>query len=146
MMKGGDQEDTELKQFVFWSVYFFEKSLSLRLGRASTIADWDIALPFPTTSELKQKPLLDYFSLWIRASRCQGRIYELLYSTDAIAQPDDVRRSRVATLAAEMITIGRDTRENDVGFQPLSYTPIPDANHLLSENMRKSLVSWLGGT
>lgn len=114
MMKGLDDEDAELKQFVFWSVYFLEKSLSLRLGRASTIADWDIGLSLPTTAELKQKPLLDYFALWIRAARCQGRIYELLYSTDAIAQPDAVRQQRVATLAAEMEAIGRDTSANDV--------------------------------
>ncbi|KAH6691446.1 fungal-specific transcription factor domain-containing protein [Plectosphaerella plurivora] len=116
-MKALDQDDAEMRQFVFWSVYFLEKSLSLRLGRASTIADWDIGLPLPVTSQGRENPLLDYFSLWIRASRCQGRIYELLYSTEAIAQPDAVRQSRVATLAAEILLIGKDTKDNDARYE-----------------------------
>ena len=45
------QDDVQYKRFLFWCIYFVDKSLSLRLGRPSTIQDWDITLARPSTSE-----------------------------------------------------------------------------------------------
>lgn len=42
---------------------------------------------------------------WIHVARIQGRAYEELYSPDALAQPDQVRRSRIKTMADEVLAI-----------------------------------------
>lgn len=42
---------------------------------------------------------------WIHVARIQGRAYEELYSPDALAQPDQVRCSRIKTMADEVLAI-----------------------------------------
>lgn len=42
---------------------------------------------------------------WIHVARIQGRAYEELYSPDALAQPDQVRRTRIKTMADEVLAI-----------------------------------------
>lgn len=116
ILKSGEPEDVELKQFVFWAIYFLDKSLSLRLGRSSTIPDWDISVPPPGTSDANSQPLIDYFVLWIRSARCQGKIYELLYSPDATSQPEPVRQNRVQSLVREMEVLAQDIVVNDVSL------------------------------
>jgi hypothetical protein len=41
--KNGDIKLYEKRAMLFWSVYFIDKSLSLRLGRASALQDFDIS-------------------------------------------------------------------------------------------------------
>lgn len=117
ILKSGEPEDVELKQFVFWAIYFLDKSLSLRLGRSSTIPDWDISVPPPGTSDANSQPLIDYFVLWIRSARCQGKIYELLYSPDATSQPEPVRQNRVQSLVREMEVLAQDIVVNDRKYE-----------------------------
>ncbi|KAM0328786.1 hypothetical protein ACHAQA_005200 [Verticillium albo-atrum] len=105
-MKNDTPDERDFKVFVFWSVYFIDKSLSLRLGRASTIPDWDITVTAPANDKPDKKALISYFCLWITAARCQGNIYEKLYSPDAIKQPDEVRLARVQNLVAELEELG----------------------------------------
>ncbi|KAJ4015500.1 hypothetical protein NW766_005844 [Fusarium irregulare] len=88
-------------QLFFWFTYFIDKSLSLRLGRASTIQDWDITTPMvvgPGTPSLIDVSII----MWINTARCQGKIYENLYSPDAIMQPDHVRKSRIQDISGDL--------------------------------------------
>lgn len=107
-------EVVRYKQFLFWSAYFLDKSLSLRLGRASNLPDWDITTEPPSTSDPNQEPVLAYFALWIKAARCQGNIYEMLYSSGSRTQPDHVRQARVETLVSDLRSLDTATKETHV--------------------------------
>ncbi|PNH38136.1 hypothetical protein VD0004_g8669 [Verticillium dahliae] len=112
-MKNDKPEDREFKVFVFWSVYFIDKSLSLRLGRASTIPDWDVTVQPPDVKTADKRALVGYFCLWIKAARCQGNTYEKLYSPDAIKQPDSVRLARVEKLVSDLEDLEVESRQTD---------------------------------
>ncbi|KAH7155990.1 fungal-specific transcription factor domain-containing protein [Dactylonectria macrodidyma] len=112
-MKNETLEGARYNRFLFWTMYFVDKSLSLRLGRASTIPDWDITIDLPSAPGPDQQPVLAYFALWIRSARCQGNIYEMLYSPDSIKQPDNVRQSRVQFLVSSLQQLEKDTAETN---------------------------------
>ncbi|KAH7142734.1 fungal-specific transcription factor domain-containing protein [Dactylonectria estremocensis] len=111
--KNETQEGARYNLFLFWTTYFVDKSLSLRLGRASTIPDWDISIDLPSAPGPDRQPVLAYFALWIRSARCQGNIYEMLYSPDSIKQPDSVRQSRVEFLVSSLQQLEKDTVETN---------------------------------
>ncbi|KAI8309147.1 hypothetical protein K4K59_009393 [Colletotrichum sp. SAR11_240] len=98
-------------QFLFWNVYYIDKSLSLRLGRASTIPDWHITMPEPSLEDPLEDPLLPYYVLWIHTAKCQGKIYEMLYSPDSMAQPYHVRQTRVHELVSMLDDVETRTQE-----------------------------------
>ncbi|KAI8238351.1 hypothetical protein K4K55_002991 [Colletotrichum sp. SAR 10_96] len=98
-------------QFLFWNVYYIDKSLSLRLGRASTIPDWHITMPEPSLEDPLEDPLLPYYVLWIHTAKCQGKIYEMLYSPDSMAQPYHVRQTRVNELVSMLHDVETRTQE-----------------------------------
>ncbi|EXF81720.1 fungal specific transcription factor [Colletotrichum fioriniae PJ7] len=104
-------DDEEYKIFLFWSVYFIDKSLSLRLGRPSTIQDYDVTAPYPSSASKMHGALMSYFCLWVIVSRIQGKTYEQLYSPEAIAQPSAVREARARGLAAELRRVTDRTQE-----------------------------------
>lgn len=108
-------DEVQFKKFLFWSNYFLDKSLSLRLGRASTIADWDITTHRPSTSDLHKAPVMAYFVLWVEAARCQGNIYQMLYSPEAVTQPDHIRQSRAQLLVDNLRALEQATQETNVG-------------------------------
>lgn len=56
-----------------------------------------------------------YFALWVESARCQGNIYELLYSPEAVAQPADVRQSRAQLLVNNLHILEQATQETNVG-------------------------------
>ncbi|EXL96616.1 hypothetical protein NOF04DRAFT_9288 [Fusarium oxysporum II5] len=100
-------EEKRHAQLLFWFTYFIDKSLSLRLGRASTIQDWDVTTPM--ISEPGTCSLIDVsITMWINTARCQGKIYESLYSPDSITQPDHVRKSRVQTISNDLYKLARE--------------------------------------
>jgi hypothetical protein len=71
----------------FWHIYMADKNLSQRLGRASTIHDWDVdAEPCAISSDPRQAPWDLTFKSFIEMSRIQGQIYEKLYSPLAKAR------------------------------------------------------------
>ncbi|KAL6410631.1 hypothetical protein AUP68_07059 [Ilyonectria robusta] len=106
-MKNDDTKTIQRKRFLFWNVYMVEKSLSLRLGRASTIPDWDVTVSMPDMEDFYPNPLSPNISLWIMTARCQGSIYELLYSPNSLVQPAQVRQSSVQALANDLNEIRR---------------------------------------
>ncbi|KAK8102217.1 hypothetical protein PG984_015363 [Apiospora sp. TS-2023a] len=108
-----DESPTARNQnaWLFWNVYVLDKGLSLRLGRPSVIQDYDITVPIPTTS-IDRHPAIEHCLLtWIKVSRCQGRVYELLYSPAALAQDDGIRTARAQGLTEEMLSIMKEKKK-----------------------------------
>ena len=114
-MKNDKHDDFQYKQFLFWSIYFIDKSLSLRLGRPSTIPDWDITVPQPTTNDSIPEAVLAYFVLSIETARCQGNIYEMLYAPKSTTQPDEVKQARVEALLSDLQNLDERVWETNVG-------------------------------
>ncbi|KAK1978354.1 fungal-specific transcription factor domain-containing protein [Colletotrichum cereale] len=104
-------------QFLFWNVYYIDKSLSLRLGRASTIPDWHVTMPLPTVIEHITSPIVPYLILWIKTAKCQGQIYEKLYSPDSMTQPYHVRQRRIQELVSSLHDIEVRTQELSMNYQ-----------------------------
>ncbi|KAL4723265.1 hypothetical protein ACLX1H_009755 [Fusarium chlamydosporum] len=109
-MKNDKPREAQRKQFLFWNTYFIDKSLSLRLGRASTIQDWDVTVPLPSENPINATPLSPFIALWIATARCQGHIYEHLYSPGSMKESDDVRRFRSQKLVSDLQDIGRRSK------------------------------------
>ncbi|CAG7997039.1 unnamed protein product [Penicillium salamii] len=110
-MKGDSQETVQYKSFLFWGVYFLDKCLSLRLGRASTIPDSDITLPRPSAGKPNDAPVMAYYPLWTESARLQGRIYDMLYSPCSLAQPNHVRYDQVQHLVSELQALKKETQD-----------------------------------
>ena len=99
-------QDTEAvrhhKLWVFWTFYGIEKGLSLRIGRASTVRDRDLATPLPEmASVVNPSPYAAHAVRWIRLSSIQGKIYDNLYSPASLSEPDYVRQNWVDALVNE---------------------------------------------
>ncbi|KAK4221285.1 putative transcriptional regulatory protein [Podospora fimiseda] len=104
-------DDRRYKQYLFWGMYIVDKSLSLRLGRSSTIQEYDITLQYPKPDEANANELTSCFVLWCMAAKVQGQIYELLYCPEAMNQPEEVRRSRMHILAQRLDEVETKTQE-----------------------------------
>ncbi|OBW64427.1 MAG: Uncharacterized protein AUREO_055090 [Aureobasidium pullulans] len=83
---GGD-EKYHRKAVLFWSVYFIDKSLSLRLGRASAMQDYDISTSLKDLCGVwdrqeggHHKMFAGWVELSIEMASLQGVIYDRLYS------------------------------------------------------------------
>lgn len=88
--------------------------LSLRLGRTSTIRDEDITLPMPGPDQTTDTILSSILPSWIRLSTLQGRVYDEIYSSRALLQPEHIRTSRARALAKELKTIMNTEDEFEV--------------------------------
>lgn len=89
------------KTILFWSAYLLDRGLSLRLGRASMLQDFDINLPRTLDHIDGPFPAKEIFTMWLRHGLCQGQIYERLYSPGALRQSESSRIEHVRALAAE---------------------------------------------
>lgn len=92
------------KIHMFWMIYVFDKTLSLRLGRASVIQDWDISLPFVlpgdgTPHGPEGSQMLAY---WIKVARVQGQTYEKLFCPAAFLKSSEDRARTAAELVNAM--------------------------------------------
>lgn len=87
---------------LFWMVYYLEKFLCLRLGRSSTIRDCDITAPWPAHVPEPRSNGLVYFHQQVRFASLAGRVYEQLYSADALQLPAEARTNRARELAEQL--------------------------------------------
>lgn len=87
---------------LFWTIYTVDKALSLRLGRAATIQDYDISVPMSPNVFGKVEPWNTIYTIWIHFARIQGNVYELLYSPKALSQPEEQRVAQARKLAADL--------------------------------------------
>lgn len=91
------------KQLVFWSVYTILNMMSLRLGRACPIQNYDISLPLPPADALDiPEPWGLICVLWTKSAIIQSKVYQHLYSPEALQQPQSHRIAHAKQLAAEM--------------------------------------------
>lgn len=110
-MKDDSEEERAAKIHVFWFIYVTDKTLSLRLGRASIIQDWDMSLPYPNIDSdharfgslvqqgQKGTELLCY---WIKVAEIQGKTYEKLFSPAGSLRPLDERARTAKELVDAM--------------------------------------------
>ncbi|KAI0839490.1 fungal-specific transcription factor domain-containing protein [Hypoxylon sp. FL0890] len=100
-MKDDSPQKKADKSLLFWCTYMLDKGLSLRLGRASILQDYDISLPHIAPEAHVAYPGTEVMTLWIKHAQVQGRIYERLYSPGALRQSDSYRVEQVGILATE---------------------------------------------
>jgi hypothetical protein len=97
-MENDTEEDRKDKLYIFWMIYMFDKQLSLRLGRASSIQDWDISLPLLGGTNFQPQwfnagGVMPY---WVKVAQIQGWTYEKLFSPTAfLATPEQRIRTAV---------------------------------------------------
>ncbi|KAL4926787.1 uncharacterized protein BDV17DRAFT_268560, partial [Aspergillus undulatus] len=89
-------------ELLFWTVYYPEKTLCLRLGRSSTIADCDISISPLERPQGSSSYHLDYLKVQLKLASVAARIYERLYSARAFKIPRDERARRAVELSQEL--------------------------------------------
>jgi len=107
-------DDARHKQFLFWVTYVLDKSLSLRMGRSSTIQDYDVTVQIRPPTDPDATPNDAFFGLWVTGSRLLGEVYELLYCPAAIALPESTRRARAQDLLQRLGDLDALTAEASV--------------------------------
>lgn len=99
-----DEDDRNCKIYLFWMIYVFDKQLSLRLGRASVIQDWDMSLPFISPTSTPGSEVLaggQTVSYWAKVARVQGQTYEKLFSPAAfLRSPEERTRTAIDLINA----------------------------------------------
>ncbi|KAF2012751.1 hypothetical protein BU24DRAFT_312853, partial [Aaosphaeria arxii CBS 175.79] len=106
-MLDDDEITRKSKINIFWSVYILDKILSLRLGHASIIQDWDISLPFFPDNICVTNKRLDgkvtrgqaIIVYAIRIAQIQGQLYEKLFSPAALSKSESER----STIAKQLL-------------------------------------------
>lgn len=89
-----EEEERNSKVHLFWMIYMFDKQLSLRLGRASVIQDWDMSLPLITSTPTPAAMALgasQMMAYWIKVAKVQGQTYEKLFSPAAFLKNPEER-------------------------------------------------------
>ncbi|KAJ4992047.1 fungal specific transcription factor domain protein [Stagonosporopsis vannaccii] len=103
-MKHDTRQEQRSKMHIFWMICMFEKQLSLRLGRASRIQDWDVSLPLLAVRETSPNGFegSDMLIYWVKVAKVSGQIYEKLFSPAAFRKPFEERTRIAAALVKAM--------------------------------------------
>ncbi|KAJ5274687.1 hypothetical protein N7505_003232 [Penicillium chrysogenum] len=99
------------KRCLFWIIYFFEKNLSVRLGRSSFILDRDIEDPLPEDLQTSNAHVTAYAYQLVRLAGLAGSIYEQLYSPQALGASGDVRTRRALELSLKLHKYHAEARD-----------------------------------
>lgn len=95
--------NSENKRRLFWTLYVFDKTMSLLLGRASYIQDFDMDVKIPNSSSNPAlKPWDQAFEYMITLADVEGQIYNRLYSASALKASTEERTKAVNDLMALM--------------------------------------------
>lgn len=117
------------------SVYTMDKNLSLRLGRASLLQDWDINIPRPVRSPERPHPdgfkWLDMNYYWIQIAEIQCQVYQHLYSPGSFSKTNE-ERAKWAIMAAARLQECHNAREK--GLRPYTGDLIGDISRLLAHS------------
>ncbi|KAF2014110.1 hypothetical protein BU24DRAFT_481483 [Aaosphaeria arxii CBS 175.79] len=151
-MKDDSAEERAAKIHSFWFIYTLDKMLSLRLGRASLIQDWDMSLPFVVPGELgRSANYLKGFEIqvyWIKVAQIQGRIYEQLFSPASFLRPHE-ERARIATELVDAMNQAWSERGNGsiIDFVDRGYRHRPPSAPSRSNNRGPPIPEFnAGGT
>lgn len=95
----------ESKRHVFWQVYMMDKNISLSLGRASNLQDYDIdAELFEPSNDQRYRSYDLLCHAWIHFARLEGKVYDFVYSVNALAVSSEERSVYASNLAHELAT------------------------------------------
>jgi hypothetical protein len=98
--KESSTDDFDTKKAIFGYVYILDKTLSLRLGRPSSIPDVDVtAESMITMSMTESQPWSFVWCLWIEAATIHGWTFEQLYSPQAMGMSHQARLEAVQRLS-----------------------------------------------
>ncbi|RAL09064.1 putative C6 transcription factor [Aspergillus homomorphus CBS 101889] len=126
---------------LFWTIYTLDRAISLRLGRASTIQDYDITMLGPNEITGAQEPWNSIFSIWIKFATLQGKVYEKLYSPAALSQPENERAEQARQLAAQVLETVEEPFDHILNTQKISRM---DRMYLWSDKIaRKSVLTLI---
>ncbi|RYP22634.1 hypothetical protein DL767_008995 [Monosporascus sp. MG133] len=109
--KDDSPDEQREKRLIFWCTYMLDKGLSLRMGRASVLQDYDISQPFVIELAYAPYPAPKVLNMWVAYARCQGRLYERLYSPAALQQDVRARVEQVNALAADFNRLLAETHD-----------------------------------
>lgn len=101
-MKDDTEEERSAKLHVFWFIYLIDKTLSLRLGRASAIQDWDMDVPYPVpdpTDPAGMPKGTEMQVYWIKVAQIQGQTYERLFAPAAFLKSEEERNQIAVELS-----------------------------------------------
>ncbi|KAH8723661.1 fungal-specific transcription factor domain-containing protein [Phaeosphaeriaceae sp. PMI808] len=123
-MKDDSEDERNSKIHIFWMIYVFDKTMSLRLGRASFIQDWDISLPFFADNVLPEEGTegKDMLVYWIKVARIQGETYERLFSPAAFLRSTEERTQTASDLVN---SLNQAWYERCANSQPSQKSGIP---------------------
>ncbi|KAL4807613.1 hypothetical protein BDV18DRAFT_151590 [Aspergillus unguis] len=103
-LRAQSPEDPNIRR-LFWTVYYIDKNMSLLLGRASCIQDYDIDVPYPScTTDPSKRAWDECFLIFLTLGRIQGQIYDRVYSVAALKLSPETRAQNIAELAQELHT------------------------------------------
>jgi hypothetical protein len=87
---------------IFWMLYSIDKNLSLRLGHASFIQDYDVDLLLPHVDPSAPLGPLGRINIWVESARVTSLVYQQLYSPGALKQTDTARFQAVKQLLEQV--------------------------------------------
>ncbi|KAL4948936.1 hypothetical protein BDW69DRAFT_175501 [Aspergillus filifer] len=124
----------ESKRHVFWIVYMMDKNVSLSLGRASSLQDYDIDAELFTPSSDSRFRFYDLLChSAINFARLEGKVYDLVYSARALTAPFEETLEHTARLVQELNNWKTDELEVIIqgrsdcpeGFKPFAIASYP---------------------
>ena len=125
--KNSKDENSSSKRRVFWTIYVFDKTMSLLLGRASYLQDFDMDVKPPApSSDPKICPWDEAFCSMIELAGIQGDTYNKLYSPSAMKHSSSERLKDIKRLK---LAIEECKRGRDKVLNPLSYSSPKDSSH-----------------
>ncbi|RDW70919.1 fungal specific transcription factor domain-containing protein [Aspergillus mulundensis] len=136
------------KGLLFWTVYYLEKTLSLRNGQSSTISDRSVTVPMPS-AQVDTSPnsyLTAYSGQMVSVARLAGRIYEELYCPGSLALPVDTRARRATALAQELRELSaafRSTMESWLQSAPVDQVQTNKSTAMSDEVLRLSMLTLI---
>ncbi|KAL8973920.1 MAG: hypothetical protein Q9197_001831 [Variospora fuerteventurae] len=115
-----DDADQRRKRVIFWLIYSMDRTLSLSLGRAPMIPDYDIQTNRLSYPDDVRGPMSYLLVLWVDVGELQGHIYFDLYSAQAQRQSVQVKAEAAKRLAARCLKIQETMRirEESIGDIP----------------------------
>ncbi|KAK5143958.1 hypothetical protein LTR32_004014 [Rachicladosporium monterosium] len=120
------QSDTDyarqVKISLFWMVYWFDTSFSVRLGHAPVIRDYDITVPrLSSCSSIMPSAFLVAFNYSTTLSGLQCQVVEQLYSPLALRQSVDERHTRASRL---MVALEEALNERQLAASTVPQEPV----------------------
>lgn len=101
--QNGRTRNAEAMRRLFWTLYVFDKNMSLLWGRASCFQDLEIDAKYPALpADPALRPWDESFLVAIKLGKLQGQIYNSLYSVSALKMGRVERTCHINELTGSM--------------------------------------------